>query len=94
MVAHADGRTYPHDADNKARIYEDGTGHMWVSHEDLLKCGYILLDDFDIVYLNGKFYELQAHIRPAGGWWIEEVETPQEADEGEPAPEVPAGEQT
>lgn len=73
MAEHEDGRVYPHDADNTARLYEDKKGNLWVTHEDLLKCGYRLIDDFDIVYLNGKFYELQAHIRKANAWWIEEI---------------------
>lgn len=73
MIAHLDGRTIPHDPDNKARIYEDKDGRLWVTHEELLQCGYRLIEDFDIVYLNGVFYELQAHIRKSDSWWIEEV---------------------
>lgn len=82
MVAHADGRLLPHDADNQARIYEDENGHEFVTHEELLECGYILLDDFDIVYLNGKFYELQAYVPKAKAWWIEEVPIDDELREG------------
>lgn len=92
---HIDGRTYPHDVDNHAVIYEDEGGRLWVTHEDLLQCGYRAISDFDVVYLNGKFYELQAHINRANSWWVEEVsevsedETslgvrPQEGSEGEP----------
>lgn len=73
MVTHVDGRTIPHDPDNTARIYEDKGGRLWVTHEELLECGYRELSDFDIVYLNGTFYELQAHIRESDSWWIEEV---------------------
>lgn len=90
MVAHSDGRDYPHDADNKARIYEDDRGNLWVSHEDLLRCGYILLNDFDVVYLNGTFYELQGYIRKAKAWWIEQVE--QTFDPDSTTPEAIAGE--
>lgn len=74
MVHHVEGRPYPHDADNKARIYDDEKGHLWVSHEDLLNCDYRGIEDFDVVYLNGKFYELQGYIHGARAWWIEEVE--------------------
>lgn len=82
MVVHVDGRLLPHDADNKARVYEDKHGHQYVTHEELLLCGYRELEDFDIVYLNGKFYELQAHIPKAGSWWIEEVPIDDELQEG------------
>lgn len=87
MVFHAEGNTLPHNADNEARLYEDKHGHLWVTHQELLDCEYRGLEDFDIVYLNGKFYELQAHIKEADAWWIEEVPT-----ETEQAPEVPTGE--
>lgn len=91
-MEHRDGRRYPHDADNSAEIYEDKHGHLWVTHQELLDCGYINLADFDVVYLNGKFYELQAYMRKPNAWWIEEVqetaeniaETPQGA-QGESA---------
>jgi hypothetical protein len=77
-VEHRDGRRYPHDADNEARIYEKD-GQLWVTHEELLKCGYINLADFDVVFLNEKFYELQAHIRRPNAWWIEEIDAEKEA---------------
>lgn len=73
MAFHEDGRTYIHDADNHAKLYEDAGGRMWVTHEDLLVCGYRALADFDVVFLNGKFYELQAHMHKPNAWWIEEV---------------------
>ena len=83
MTTHIDGRTYPHDVDNKARIYEDASGHLWVTHEELLLCGYRNICDFDVVFLNGKFYELQAHSRKGEAWWVEQIETP-EVPESEP----------
>ena len=54
---------------------------LWVSHEDLIKAGYLYLEDFQIVMLQGRFYELGAHVGRAslthgirgGVWWIEEV---------------------
>jgi len=80
-MEHRDGRRYPHDADNVARVYEDTESRLWVSHEELLQCGYINLADFDIVYLNGKFYELQAHMKRPNAWWVEEVDVEAEAKE-------------
>ena len=89
MVAHVDGRLRPHNADNMARIYEDKNGRLWVTHQELLECEYIHLEDFDVIYLNGRFYEIQAHNRESNSWWIEEIKTeedsesPQEITEGE-----------
>ncbi len=82
MVVHVDGRLLPHDADNTARIYEDKRGLKYVTHEELLECGYREISDFDIVYLNGKFYELQGHVPKADSWWIEEVPIDDELREG------------
>lgn len=92
MVHHMDGRTLPHDADNTARIYTDKRGLLWVTHQELVDCGYRGLEDFDVVYLNGKFFELQAHISEANAWWIEEI--PVEETTAEQTSEAPQGEQT
>lgn len=74
-----------HSVDNRVRIYEDAQGKLWVTHEELLLCGYRNIEDFDIIFANDKFYELQAYIRPAKSWWIEEVPIAQtETTEGEP----------
>lgn len=76
---------YPHNVENTARIYEDDKGLLWVTHRELLDCGYVGISDFDIVWLNEKFYELQGHNATADAWWIEEVvdgeapETPPES---------------
>lgn len=91
MAEHRDGRSYPHDADNEARVYEDKHGQLWVTHEELLNCGYINLADFDVVYLNGRFYELQAYVNRPKAWWIEEID-PEKAEVPEQAPEVTTGE--
>lgn len=77
MTENANESVYPHNVDNHARIYEDAQGHLWVTHEELLLCGYVNISDFDVVYLNGKFYELQAHSRKGEAWWIEQIETPE-----------------
>jgi len=76
MTEHAEGRLVPREADNAAVIYEDKRGMLWVTHQELLDCGYINLCDFDIVYLNEAFYELQGHSKVAHAWWIEKVEMP------------------
>lgn len=65
---------YPHKHDNAARIYRDKDGRLWVTHTELLQNGYRNLEDFDIIYLNGRFYELQSHVKKPDAWWIEEVE--------------------
>jgi hypothetical protein len=50
----------------------------FVSHQDLLDCGYENLCDFDLVVINGKVYELQAYLAKADCWWVEptNVEVP------------------
>jgi hypothetical protein len=80
MTEHVEGRVIPHDPNNRAKIYQDKRGLLWVTHQELLECGYINLCDFDVVYLNGKFYELQGHSDKANAWWIEEIELPEETE--------------
>lgn len=54
---------------------------LWIAHAALTKAGYRHLEDFSVVKIQGKFYELQAHIGRAtlthgieeGAWWIEEI---------------------
>jgi hypothetical protein len=52
---------------------------LWVPHQQLLFGGYRHLEDFNIVLLNGVYYELQAHVGklkpefPGGIWWVETV---------------------
>lgn len=65
---------YPHRHDNKARVYTDARGRKWVTHTELLDQGYENLEDFSIVYLNKKFYELQGYAEKPDAWWLEEVE--------------------
>ena len=64
---------YPHRHDNSARIYRKD-GQLWVTHTELLQSGYRNIEDFDIVYLNDKFYELQGFVEKPDAWWIEEVD--------------------
>lgn len=75
---------YPHRHDAKARVYTDANDLTWVTHADLLANEYEALEDFGIVYLNGKFYELQGYAEEPGAWWIEEV--PMEDSDGETPP--------
>lgn len=74
--------TYPHKHDSQARIYTDEKGRLWVTHHELLDAGYSNLESFSIVYLNGKFYELQGHANSANAWWVEEAD-------GTSPPDVP-----
>jgi hypothetical protein len=54
---------------------------LWIPHESLIQAGYLNLEDFSVVMIGGKFYELQAHIGRSymtvglrgGVWWVEEV---------------------
>lgn len=55
-------------------------GMLWVPHETLIEAGYRCLEDFQVVQIRGKFYELQGHIGrqlthgiKGGAWWIEEI---------------------
>lgn len=45
----------------------------FVANEDLLTIGYVDLEDFDIVRLNGTYYELQAYLKGADCWWVESI---------------------
>lgn len=65
---------YPHKHDNAAPVYLKDGKH-YVSHADLLAMEYGFLEDFSIVYVNGKFWELQGYIEKPNAWWIEPVET-------------------
>lgn len=61
-------------------------GHLFVSHDGLLRAGYRCIQDFDVVWSRGRYYELQGHLPSAvggGAWWVEEIW----ADE--PAPDSP-----
>lgn len=72
---------YPHQFDNSARLYRDEQDRLWVTHTELLENGYQYIEDFDIVYLNGTFYELQAYMEKPDAWWIEAIPTePEDAD--------------
>lgn len=54
-------------------------GLLWVPHKELLDGGLCNLENFDVVQINRRWYELQHHIAPrstsfpGGCWWIEEV---------------------
>jgi PAS domain-containing protein len=69
-----------HNVDNYVRLYLDSNGLIWVTHEELLNCGYRNIEDFDIVYLNERFYELQGYMRAVRSWWIEVVDTGEETE--------------
>jgi hypothetical protein len=62
------------------------SGQLWVSHNALLEAGYRWLESFDVVLINGTYYELQGHVGkgnrrfPGGAWWIEEVDENAEVD--------------
>lgn len=57
-------------------------GQSWISHEDLTKAGYLFLEDFSVVKIRGRYYELQAHVGRAslthgiagGAWWLGEMD--------------------
>lgn len=53
----------------------------FVSHEDLLEAGHKNLCDFDVVPINGLFYELQAYLDAPDVWWIEEIDPTKEVED-------------
>ena len=62
----------------------------WIPHQVLIDHGYRCLENFQIVRIRNRFYELQAHIGrtlvhgvTGGAWWIEQVE-PDKYDVGCP----------
>lgn len=59
-------------------IYFDPPAPQWafVSHADLLTLGYTALEDFDVVEINGRLWELQAYLASVNAWWIEPVVIP------------------
>lgn len=71
------------DAEADVIEYSD---QLWVSHNVLLEAGYRWLESFDVVLINGTYYELQGHVGkgnrrfPGGAWWIEEVDENAEVD--------------
>lgn len=77
---------YPHRHDSKAQIYTKGD-NLFVSHAELLENGYEALEDFDIVYLNGTFYELQGYVEKPDAWWIEAVDIPEAEANADTQPE-------
>lgn len=46
---------------------------LWVLKQDLEKVGYTDIDDFDIIRINGKYYELLGETTEK--WWIAECST-------------------
>lgn len=64
---------------------------LWIAHEKLIDAGYRYLEDFGVVQISGRYYELQAHIGRAslshgirgGVWWVEEI------DPDVPCPDYP-----
>lgn len=62
-------------------------GRLWVPHQELIAGGYRNLEDFDIVMVEGTYYELQGHVGrysrsvPGGAWWVEIVDLPEVTDE-------------
>lgn len=53
----------------------------WVPHDHLIEGGYRCLESFATVKMDGRYYELQGHVKDRTGdtggmWWIEEVPEP------------------
>lgn len=55
-------------------------GKLWIPHQHLLRDGYSLIEPFQVVKVNGVFYELQGHVGksarnlPGGAWWVEKID--------------------
>lgn len=79
-----------HPAAANAQVY-DVDGLQFIAHHELIDEGYLNLEDFGIVLVNGRWYELQGHTRrtylllgermPAGAWWVEEIVLDEETSE-------------
>ena len=50
----------------------------FIPHQELLDMGYVNLEDFDIVRVNGRYFELQGYNGPVEAWWVEEIQLPED----------------
>jgi hypothetical protein len=68
--------TLPHKADVSIPLHVH-SGLMWLPHEALTnEGGYINLEPGSVVFVNNRFYELQARSKRQGDmWWVEEIVT-------------------
>lgn len=83
---------WPHPPEARCDIHS-AHERLWVVHDDLIDAGYSALEDFCVVRINERFYELQGHTTASfrilgkhfgnGIWWIE----PAEEDAETQAPE-------
>jgi hypothetical protein len=73
---------HPHDA--LCRVSFRST-RLWIAHADLLAVGYYALEDGSIVFVNGRFYELEGFDRLNKEWWVDEIETEGAADNLHPS---------
>jgi len=68
----------PYIADAEVSLFQHAGKH-WVPHNDLIAAGYLYLESFTIIKIEGRFYELQGHVGktarnfPGGAWLIEEI---------------------
>lgn len=61
------------DARTSAKLlYRPESDTLWVTHEELTRLG-IEPHDFDVVHLNGRFYELSGRNRTENLWWLEPI---------------------
>lgn len=73
----------------------------FIPHQELIDMGYMSLEDFDIVRVNGRFFELQGFNEPVEAWWVEEIQLPEEESDtgqsleamGEGGSESPGGDE-
>lgn len=47
---------------------------LFITHADLTRVGYKYLEDFDVVRVNGDYYELQGYLENVGTWWVEPID--------------------
>lgn len=66
---------HPKNAEVQVHVMEgdDLPSWLFIAHADLIKVGYQNLEDFDVVRVNGDYYELQGYLEGTGVWWVEEI---------------------
>jgi len=79
---------YPHPPDAQVPVSME-YNRLWLNHDDLIEVGYRNLEAGSIVFVGGRFYELQGPSQisrtSSYRWWVEEVQTEGAADDLHPA---------
>lgn len=60
--------------DSVTLIYRDDMDSVWVHNDELVRLGYRSLEPFDVVKLNGRYYELTYLDRKTRFWEVEHLD--------------------